>query len=84
MGAFSQRTRKGGRATRDDRVLGRAGAGRRRADGHAASAGALRRALTFWTRPHGVPSPEHAGRFEGTEFDPAVLFAAELDRLPGR
>ncbi|MFJ1602482.1 TetR/AcrR family transcriptional regulator [Streptomyces sp. NPDC088253] len=45
---------------------------------------ALRRALTFWTRLHGVLSLELAGHFTGMGFDPAVMFAAELDALPRR
>ncbi|MFK0018635.1 TetR/AcrR family transcriptional regulator [Streptomyces sp. NPDC090798] len=45
---------------------------------------ALRRALTFWTRLHGVLSLELAGHFTGMGFDPAVMFAAELDALPPR
>ncbi|MFE4047828.1 hypothetical protein [Streptomyces sp. YIM B13518] len=39
-----------------------------------------RRALSFWTRPHGVLSLEPAGHFTGTGFDPAVLYDAEPDR----
>ncbi|RSM75028.1 TetR family transcriptional regulator [Amycolatopsis sp. WAC 01375] len=41
----------------------------------------LRRAVTFWTRLHGVLSLELAGHFGGMGFDPALLFAAELDDL---
>lgn len=41
----------------------------------------LRRAVTFWTRLHGVLSLELAGHFDGMGFDPALLFAAELDDL---
>lgn len=41
----------------------------------------LRGAVTFWTRLHGVLSLELAGHFAGMGFDPAVLFAAELDDL---
>ncbi len=41
----------------------------------------LRRAMTFWTRLHGVLSLELAGHFDGMGFDPGVLFAAELDAL---
>ncbi|MFK4214108.1 TetR/AcrR family transcriptional regulator [Streptomyces sp. NPDC030920] len=51
------------------------------ADGHPATPAALRRALTFWTRLHGVLSLELAGHFTGMGFDPALLFAAELDDL---
>lgn len=46
---------------------------------HPAPASALRRALTFWTRLHGVLSLEVAGHFTGMEFDPALLYAAETE-----
>ncbi|WP_020667803.1 TetR/AcrR family transcriptional regulator [Amycolatopsis nigrescens] len=39
------------------------------------------RALTFWTRLHGVLSLELAGHFTGMDFDPDRLFEAELERL---
>ncbi|MEO3925636.1 TetR/AcrR family transcriptional regulator [Micromonosporaceae bacterium B7E4] len=48
------------------------------ADGHPAPPAALRRALTFWTRLHGVVSLEVAGHFTGMSFDPALLYAAEV------
>ncbi|WP_329493440.1 TetR/AcrR family transcriptional regulator [Kitasatospora herbaricolor] len=48
---------------------------------HPASPEALHRFLTFWTRLHGVLSLELAGHFTGMGFDPARLFAAELDDL---
>lgn len=48
---------------------------------HPADPAALRRALSFWTRLHGVLSLELAGHFTGMGFDPAVLYGAELDRL---
>jgi len=51
--------------------------------GHPASPAAVHLALTFWTALHGVLSLELAGHFVGMGFDPAVLFAAELDRLLG-
>ncbi|WP_405506581.1 TetR/AcrR family transcriptional regulator [Streptomyces purpurascens] len=51
------------------------------ADGHPAQPAALRRALAFWTRLHGVLSLELAGHFRGMGIDPAQLFAAELDEL---
>ncbi len=54
------------------------------AGGHPAPAPVLRHALTFWTRLHGVLSLELAGHFTGMGFDPAQLFAAELDGLLGR
>ncbi|MBW8487688.1 TetR/AcrR family transcriptional regulator [Actinomadura parmotrematis] len=44
-----------------------------------ASEAALRRALTFWTRLHGVISLEVAGHFTGMGFDPALLYAAETE-----
>jgi AcrR family transcriptional regulator len=44
---------------------------------HPAPATALRRALTFWTRLHGVVSLEVAGHFTDMNFDPALLYAAE-------
>ncbi|MCC3655400.1 TetR/AcrR family transcriptional regulator [Streptomyces sp. S07_1.15] len=49
--------------------------------GHPAPAPALRRALAFWTRLHGVLSLELAGQFGGMGFDPERLFAAELESL---
>ncbi|MEH6374824.1 TetR/AcrR family transcriptional regulator [Streptomyces sp. KLMMK] len=51
------------------------------ADGHPAPPAALHRALAVWTRLHGVLSLELAGHFTGMGFDPALLFAAELDDL---
>jgi AcrR family transcriptional regulator len=45
--------------------------------GHPAPPTALRRALTFWTRLHGVLSLEVAGHFTGMNFDPALLYATE-------
>ncbi|MDG9692627.1 TetR family transcriptional regulator [Streptomyces sp. Alain-F2R5] len=51
------------------------------ADGHPAPPAALHRALSFWTRLHGVLSLELAGHFTGMSFDPALLYAAELDEL---
>ncbi|WP_406503950.1 TetR/AcrR family transcriptional regulator [Streptomyces sp. NBC_00212] len=51
------------------------------AEGHPAPPAALRRALAFWTRLHGVLSLEAAGHFTGMGFDPGRLFAAELDDL---
>ncbi|MFI5776328.1 TetR/AcrR family transcriptional regulator [Nocardia sp. NPDC051570] len=43
--------------------------------------GRRRGALIFWTRVHGVLSLELAGHFAGMGFDPAVLFADEVDGL---
>ncbi|MFD5802431.1 TetR/AcrR family transcriptional regulator [Streptomyces sp. NPDC127020] len=54
------------------------------AGGHPAPAAALHRALAFWTRVHGALSLELAGHFTGMGFDPALLFAAEVDDLSGR
>ncbi|MFC4115658.1 TetR/AcrR family transcriptional regulator [Nonomuraea zeae] len=51
------------------------------ADGHPAPPAALRRALAFWTRLHGVLSLELAGHFRGMDLDPEQLFTAELDTL---
>jgi AcrR family transcriptional regulator len=48
---------------------------------HPAPPVALHRALSFWTRIHGVLSLELGGHFTGMSFDPAQLFAAELDDL---
>ncbi|MFC7980418.1 TetR/AcrR family transcriptional regulator [Streptomyces sp. NPDC057336] len=54
------------------------------ADGHPAPPAALHRALSFWTRLHGVLSLELAGHFTGMSFDPGLLFDAELDDLTAR
>ncbi|MGW3107618.1 TetR/AcrR family transcriptional regulator [Streptomyces sp. NPDC001100] len=48
---------------------------------HPAPPEALHRALTFWTRLHGVLSLELAGHFTGMGFDPAELFASEVAAL---
>lgn len=48
---------------------------------HPAPGATLHRALTFWTRLHGILSLELAGHFTGMGFDPAQLFRAELDHL---
>ncbi|MBO4159935.1 TetR/AcrR family transcriptional regulator [Micromonospora sp. MMS20-R2-23] len=47
-------------------------------------AAALRQALAFWTRVHGVLSLELAGHFADMGFDPALLFDDEIDDLLGR
>ncbi|MGW2583359.1 TetR/AcrR family transcriptional regulator [Streptomyces virginiae] len=44
---------------------------------------ALRQALAFWSRLHGVLSLELAGHFTGMGLDPALLFQAEVDALTG-
>lgn len=54
------------------------------AAGHPAPPAALHRGLALWTRLHGVLSLELAGHFNGMGFDPALLYAAELDDLLSR
>ncbi|WP_067690983.1 TetR/AcrR family transcriptional regulator [Nocardia jejuensis] len=54
---------------------------RRWAAGHSVPAATLHRAVSFWTRVHGVLSLELAGHFSGMGFDPALLFAEEVDSL---
>ncbi|WP_034089551.1 TetR/AcrR family transcriptional regulator [Streptacidiphilus albus] len=49
------------------------------AGAHPAPPSALRRALTFWTRLHGVLSLELAGHFTGMGFDPTELYNAETE-----
>ncbi|MEU0529505.1 TetR/AcrR family transcriptional regulator [Amycolatopsis tolypomycina] len=51
------------------------------AGGSPAPAAALHRALSFWTRLHGVLSLELAGHFAGMKFDPDLLIAEELAAL---
>ncbi|MFE9612199.1 TetR/AcrR family transcriptional regulator [Streptomyces sp. NPDC006012] len=51
------------------------------AEGHPAPPAVLHRALIVWSRLHGVLSLELAGQFAGMDFDPALLYAAELDDL---
>ncbi|WP_035794557.1 TetR/AcrR family transcriptional regulator [Kitasatospora mediocidica] len=48
---------------------------------HPAPPSALRRALAFWTRLHGVLSLELAGHFTGMGFDPAELYTNEAQAL---
>jgi AcrR family transcriptional regulator len=48
---------------------------------HPAPPVTLHRALLFWTRLHGVLSLELAGHFTGMDFDPALLYASEVDAL---
>ncbi|WP_186778366.1 TetR/AcrR family transcriptional regulator [Streptomyces salinarius] len=50
---------------------------------HPAPSPVLHRALSFWSRLHGVLSLELAGQFTGMGFDPALLFEAELKDLLG-
>jgi AcrR family transcriptional regulator len=49
------------------------------ADGPLAPDQAFRRSLLLWTRLHGVISLEVAGHFAGMPFDPAQLFADEVE-----
>ncbi|MEV5440478.1 TetR/AcrR family transcriptional regulator [Streptomyces sp. NPDC052682] len=51
------------------------------AAGHPAPPAALRRALHFWTRLHGILSLELAGHFTGMGLDPAELYDNELRHL---
>lgn len=51
---------------------------------HPATSATLHRALTFWTRLHGVLSLELAGQFTGMKFDPDLLIADEMDDLTTR
>ena len=53
------------------------------AQGHPATPATLHRALVSWTRLHGVLSLELAGHFTGMGFDPAQLYAAEVEALAG-
>ncbi|MET8765757.1 TetR/AcrR family transcriptional regulator [Streptomyces sp. NPDC004658] len=48
---------------------------------HPAQPAALRRALRFWTRLHGILSLELAGHFTGMGLDPAELYDNELRHL---
>ncbi|MFJ8547269.1 TetR/AcrR family transcriptional regulator [Streptomyces sp. NPDC093586] len=48
---------------------------------HPAAPAALRRALRFWTRLHGVLSLELAGHFTGMGLDPDELYDSELRHL---
>lgn len=48
---------------------------------HPAPPAALRRALRFWTRLHGILSLELAGHFTGMGLDPAELYESELRHL---
>ncbi|MFG2882636.1 TetR/AcrR family transcriptional regulator [Streptomyces sp. NPDC048297] len=54
---------------------------RRWAGDHPAPLRVLRRALSFWTRLHGVLSLELAGHFTGMGFEPDLQFTAELESL---
>ncbi|AZM57295.1 TetR family transcriptional regulator [Streptomyces sp. WAC 01529] len=48
---------------------------------HPATPAQLHRALSFWTRLHGVLSLELAGHFTGMGFDAEAFFEAELEGL---
>ncbi|MBM7169335.1 TetR/AcrR family transcriptional regulator [Streptomyces sp. G44] len=48
---------------------------------HPATPAQLHRALSFWTRLHGVLSLELAGHFTGMGFDAETFFEAELEGL---
>jgi AcrR family transcriptional regulator len=50
---------------------------------HPAPPAVLHRALSFWTRLHGVLSLELAGHFAGMKFDPGLLADAEIAALNG-
>ncbi|WP_335939577.1 TetR/AcrR family transcriptional regulator [Streptomyces sp. PTD5-9] len=52
------------------------------AGGRPETTAALHRALSFWTRLHGVLSLELAGHFAGMGFDPDLLISEELKSLP--
>lgn len=49
--------------------------------GHPATTATLHRAISFWTRLHGVISLELAGQFTGMGFDPGLLIDDELSDL---
>nr|WP_042197712.1 TetR/AcrR family transcriptional regulator [Kibdelosporangium sp. MJ126-NF4]CEL23130.1 Transcriptional regulator, TetR family [Kibdelosporangium sp. MJ126-NF4]CTQ90268.1 Transcriptional regulator, TetR family [Kibdelosporangium sp. MJ126-NF4] len=51
---------------------------------HPAASATLHRALSFWTRLHGVLSLELAGHFVGMSFNPDLLIDDELDDLLSR
>ena len=53
------------------------------AGAHAGEGTTLHRAVILWTRLHGVLSLELAGHFAGMEFDPALLYAAEVEAVAG-
>jgi len=80
LDAFTEDGAPGDQAPEAARALDRHLATHRQfASGHPAPAAALRRALTFWTRLHGVLSLEVAGHFASMGFDPALLYLAETD-----
>ncbi|MEV7546571.1 TetR/AcrR family transcriptional regulator [Streptomyces sp. NPDC089915] len=51
---------------------------------HPGPPSALHRALTFWTRLHGMLSLELSGHFTGMGFDPSLLYDAETEALTAR
>ncbi|GLW90258.1 TetR/AcrR family transcriptional regulator [Actinokineospora globicatena] len=48
---------------------------------HPATGSAIRRALTFWTRLHGILSLDLAGQFANMDLDLDLLIAEEIDAL---
>jgi len=48
---------------------------------HSARPENVHRALICWTRLHGVLSLEVSGQFHGMGFDPALLYAAEVEAI---
>ncbi|HEY3683362.1 MAG TPA: TetR/AcrR family transcriptional regulator [Streptosporangiaceae bacterium] len=78
LGAFAEA--EAGRPSKAAAALDRhLGTHRAWAPDDAVPPAALRRALAFWTRLHGVVSLEVAGHFTDMGFDPALLYAAEVD-----
>lgn len=65
----------------EDRLDAHLAEHRQWAAGHPAAPAALRRALLFWTRLHGILSLELAGHFTGMGLDPAELYDSELRHL---
>ncbi|MEC3993896.1 TetR/AcrR family transcriptional regulator [Actinacidiphila sp. DG2A-62] len=51
------------------------------AGGHPAPPAALHRALSLWTRLHGLLSLELAGQFDGMAIDPELFYTAEVEDL---
>ncbi|MES9520822.1 TetR/AcrR family transcriptional regulator [Streptomyces capoamus] len=66
---------------RDARLEAHLAQHRQWAADHPAPPAALRRALLFWTRLHGILSLELAGHFTGMGLDPAELYDNELRHL---
>jgi AcrR family transcriptional regulator len=53
------------------------------AGGQPGSGAVIRRGVICWTRMHGILGLELAGHFGGMGFDPALLYAAEVEALLG-